>query len=156
MFYFKVDQSDNIYITFPYQNRIEKFNAAGDLILKITRELDYVENENLGSVEYTGEDGENYTKDITNRFSFDIHVDRNGRISVMTLLEQDTIRKMTEGSIPEQKPFMFGVYNSKVVLLCSVLPVEKIMPSKFYIHDNRFFMINAADMWVYEYRIMEN
>ncbi|MFC1492480.1 NHL repeat-containing protein [candidate division KSB1 bacterium] len=156
MYYFALSDNDEIFITFYYQNRIEKYSKDGELLLKIDRKLDYGENETLETVEYSGSDGRLRTRDVMNVFSTAIQVDSEDRIWVLTVEKQEIMKKSIEGSFPEENMFMFEVFDKDGILMCNIRPEEGIIPYKFTIHNKRIFIFNSIDMCIYEYRIVES
>ncbi|MFC1564421.1 NHL repeat-containing protein [candidate division KSB1 bacterium] len=155
IFYFTTDEYDNVFITFPYQNRIEKYDKKGELILRINRELGFEESVRLLTTEYEDNEGKIYTKDITNQFSIAIQIDPAGRIWVQTFERQPEVEETIENKVPKENPFMLEVFDSDGILLCNIKPEQGIFPVKFKIYNNRLFIINALDMCVYEYKIVE-
>ncbi|MGQ9801688.1 MAG: 6-bladed beta-propeller [Candidatus Saccharicenans sp.] len=85
---FTVDDRDNVYLAFPYQNRIEKYSPDGKLLWRADRELSYsLEVQDKGSIERRG-GGVSIRSPRINRSSEALAVDGKGRVWVVTLARQ--------------------------------------------------------------------
>jgi len=74
----------------------------------------------------------------------------------MTFENQEEIKEKIDSSTPKENFFMFEVFDNDGILLCNIKPEESIIPYKFIIQNNRFFIINSLDMCIYEYRIVDS
>ncbi|KPK95926.1 hypothetical protein AMJ80_02865 [bacterium SM23_31] len=146
---FTIDENDNIYVVFYYQNRIEKYSPEGKLFMKIDRPLDFKlihkkKTRKLSSGEIVE------TPDMM-RVSEGIGVDHKWRIWVVTYRKQRT----------EEEPelFKFDILDNEGVYLGS-LPADEYKYTeniqKMKIHGDRLFIIDTyEEMCLYEYRIVE-
>jgi len=83
-----LDKDNHVYLVFPYQNRIEKYSAEGQLIWRADRELPYsLEVQDKGSFERRG-NGISIRQPKINRSSLSVAVDGQGRVWVLTLARQ--------------------------------------------------------------------
>ncbi|MFC1564611.1 NHL repeat-containing protein [candidate division KSB1 bacterium] len=92
-FYFAIDNEDNTYLSFESQNRIEKYNSAGELELRIERPLNFEEfipAPEMKRVNSGGKAGAFMynTEKEKNIISNGIDVDSKGRVWVVTLRRQ--------------------------------------------------------------------
>lgn len=92
-----VDSRDNLYLAFPFQNRIEKYSPEGQLIWRADRKLPYsLEVQDKGSIERQG-GGISIRTPRINRSSESIAVDGQGRVWVLTLARQ--LKKEEQASV---------------------------------------------------------
>ena len=86
---FTADSADNIYLVFPYQNRIEKFSAETKLLWKADRPLNYSVDppKDKGKMEQVG-DRFSFRMPQMNRCAVGLAVDGKGRLWVATLTRQ--------------------------------------------------------------------
>jgi hypothetical protein len=83
-----VDDKDNVYLVFPFQNRIEKYSADGKLLWRADRELAYsMEVQDKGSIERKG-GGVSVRAPKINQSSVSVAVDGKGRVWVVTMARQ--------------------------------------------------------------------
>ncbi|MFC1555752.1 NHL repeat-containing protein [candidate division KSB1 bacterium] len=153
---FCVDENDNVYICFWYENRIDKYSPDGELVMQITRDLDY-------PVEYRDRvekrempDGSTYdykTADFNNVSTKGIAVDHLERIWVPTY-----VRQLDEGESATQDPppvdlVELEVYDHKGILLCRI-PTDFYF-KRFRIFDDMIYFIDHTNKCcVYEYKIL--
>jgi len=150
-----------VYVTFNYQNRIERYSADGELLFSADRPVNY---------EVTGpkkdKDDESTTEvkksDVYvvyslnmpgfNNVSRGIGVDSKGRAWVMTYAKQYDIEN---DDLPK---LQIEVFDDKGVLLC-VLPWEEdFIPATnaLNIIGDLVFFFDTEGISVYEYRITES
>jgi hypothetical protein len=86
---FVVGPDGCIYVSFRFQNRLEKYSAEGDLIWRADRKLDYNANKPIdkGKIERSG-GGISITSPTMNRCCEALAVDGAGRIWVITYARQ--------------------------------------------------------------------
>jgi hypothetical protein len=86
---FVVGPDGSIYVSFRFQNRIEKYSSEGDLIWRADRELDYNADKpiNKGKIERSG-GGISITSPTMNRCCEALAVDGEGRIWIITYNRQ--------------------------------------------------------------------
>ncbi len=83
-----LDKDDRVYLVFPYQNRIEKYTAEGQLIWRADRDLPYsLEVQDKGSMERRGS-SLSLREPKINRSSLSVAIDGQGRVWVLTLARQ--------------------------------------------------------------------
>ncbi|MFC1564931.1 NHL repeat-containing protein [candidate division KSB1 bacterium] len=150
------DKNGNIYITFDYQNRIEKFSPVGEMLLKISRELGFEESEDVEKIPYTREDGRQSNFSKANEFSSAIQVDGKGRIWLRTKIKQYDLDNYLNRDNLKETFFKFEVFDPEGVLL-GYIDNEHLNQGYFFkIFDDRLFIINPSiEMAVFEYRIVE-
>jgi hypothetical protein len=171
---FTVDEQDNIYVVFPFQNRLEKYDSNGRLIWKADRKLHYSMEppKNKGKIEHS-ERGISVQMPRMNQCSKGVAVDGKGRIWVVTLnrqiKEEERISKsmsMTRsggsqsmntevrGNTELLKTDMFklDVFDSGGELLGS-LPLDHFV-DEIYVYGDRMFLLDQdRKAGYYEYRI---
>ncbi len=140
-----LDNNRNIVIAFWAQNRIEKYDQKGNLLLKISRELPYGESE---SMELRNAGKANATL-RRNEFSTNVQIDHKNRIWVTTLKDQEVRSK--PGAM------MFEVFDENGVLLTRINNDKIILVMKIRIFGDRFFLIDYKfNHVIYEYKIVGN
>jgi len=92
-FFFTVDDQDNTYLSFTNQNRIEKYDTDGKLVLRIERELNFEEFFPTAEVQRSSAGGRSMMMMMKpekpmNLVSQGIDVDNKGRIWVITATRQ--------------------------------------------------------------------
>lgn len=172
-----LDEHDNIYLVFPYQNRIEKYSAEGELIWRADRELPYnLEVEEKGSVER--KDGRlSIRAPKINRSSLSLAVDSQGRVWVLTLARQlkkeeqvamgvtmsrsasggDTIGYKVQGDtdLRETDALKLEVFDGEGVLLGEI-PL-KMFVDHIFIYGDRLFMVDrlrGASVYIFQIKEM--
>jgi len=157
-----VDNEGNIYVTFLLQNRIEKYDKNGNLLLKISRKLPYEESSEYKTRFYKDENGE--TKEVHSRFvsvnnfaNGGIWVDNKNRIWTGTLIRQINPGESSKDSAGDDPVMVFEVYNENWVLLGRI-PHERFkitMPFKI-IGDMLFLFDHRWESSIFQYRIVDN
>ena len=148
-----IDEENNLYFTFSSQNRIEKYSPAGELLLRITRDLPFPESERV--IEYTrvnGQKGRYY-----NEFSRAIGIDGKGRIWVQSYTRNltDEERK-TRNIVDIEKLFAFEIYDADGILLTRIPCDFGFNRFLTELHSDRLLVTDPGEeMAVYEYRIVE-
>lgn len=176
--HFTADESDNIYVTFDYQNRIEKYSPDGKLLWRSDRKLNYsptppgaksgMEKRKGGMVEIR--------MPQMNRCSNGIAVDEKGRVWVVTLkrqIKEDEqvqtsvgVRRSADGTSSmslsvsgnvekrETDIYQLELYSPEGVLL-GVLPLSHFVDD-IHIQNNRLFLLDRMrGAQYYEYKIIE-
>ncbi|MFC1513726.1 NHL repeat-containing protein [candidate division KSB1 bacterium] len=138
------DGSNNIYLSFFYQNRIDKYSAEGKFLWSADRELPIEESQGLdsgGRINF-------------NLFSFEIQTDHRNRIW-LTALKQLLNTGLFDEYTKASEYINFEVYNKDGILLTR-LPYNETYYSFLRIHGERLFLIDYQySMAVYEYRIVD-
>jgi hypothetical protein len=157
------DREDNVYVSFLYQNRIEKYSPEGAFLWKADRTLNFgTEVIDKGSAE-RDEFGITIQPPRMNLVSLGLAADGFGRIWVITLnrqmrpeeegLNNPTGVRKAESTITNMDVFKLEIYNHDGVLLGSV-------PLNHHAHGLRIFG-DQLFIWernnavFYQYRIME-
>ncbi len=175
-FVLTVDDKDNVYLAFPYQNRIEKYSADGRLIWRADRELPYsLEVQDKGSVERR-EGGVSIRSPIINRSSEGLAVDGKGRVWVITLARQlkkeervgigVSISQSAGGGrqvgfkphgdteLRETDAYKLEVFDPEGVLLGEI-PLKQFVDGLFIRGDRLFLLDRLRGASVQEFRLKE-
>ncbi|HQM74001.1 MAG TPA: NHL repeat-containing protein [Candidatus Saccharicenans sp.] len=167
-----VDDQDNVYLVFPYQNRIEKYSAEGKLIWRADRELPYsIEVQDKGSIERRGR-GVSINTPKINRCAESIAVDDQGRVWVLTLArqlkkeeqamvgismtmangkQQVGYRVQGETDLRKTDAYKLEVFDGDGVLLGEI-PLE-IFVDHIFIYGDRLFLVDklrGATVYVFK------
>jgi sugar lactone lactonase YvrE len=172
---FAVDENDDVYLAFLYQNRIEKYSPDGKLLWRADRKLDYSTDppKDKGKREASG-GGVMFQMPRMNQSTEGIAVDGRGRIWVVTLnrqaSEEEQVRVNMSVSLNggerkmSMKPagntelrttdmYKLEIFNPEGELLGS-LPLDHFVDG-IYIKGNRLFLWDAMrGAKFYEYRIL--
>ena len=151
-FYFSSDNNDDIYLSFRYQNRIEKYSSEGELLFTADRPLSYEISRPKTKITLSAEGKPTQiTAARLNSVSGGIGVDHKGRIWVMTY------RKQRVRDDPE--PYLeLEIYNNDGILLGEIPWAEEFIPARrncIHIFGNRVFLFDLELISVYEYKIVE-
>lgn len=171
-----VDGKDNVYLAFPYQNRLEKYSPDGRLLWRADRELAYsLEVQDKGSVERQA-GGVSIRAPRINRSSEAVAVDGRGRVWVVTLARQlkkeeqaalgVTMGMSTGGGrtigykvfgdtdLRKTDAYRLEVFDPEGVLLGGI-PLDFFVDG-IYISGDRLFLIDRLrGASVHEFRIRE-
>lgn len=148
-----LDSKDNLFITFIYQNRIERYDRNGKLIFQSSRPLEY----DLDYQWIKERDGIKYPRPVLDilKVSCGIGVDHKHRIWVATYtkLRADLFHNKYD---PKKKGNMivFEVFNDEGVLLTRIPFAQRFLFMRV-IADRLFLIDPVVNMSVYEYRILE-
>ncbi len=150
------DGHNNVIAVFQYQNRIEKYNSEGKLLMSIDRVLPYEESEQWEWVSYL-KDGKTKRYVKYSNFSYSSQIDSKGRYWVLTRIRQSTDEEYKDRSIRKENIVHFEIFNDEGILLGHV---KYENPKDIYnvrIFGERLFFIDTRnEMAIYEYRIIEN
>ncbi|MGD9345482.1 MAG: NHL repeat-containing protein [Candidatus Aminicenantes bacterium] len=176
-FHFILDEKDNIYVAFDYQNRIEKYSPDGTLLWSSSRSLNYSTDppKAKGGVQRTGGRVLIEPPEM-NRCASGIAVDSKGRVWVVTLerqiKEEERVQTNIRASmstsggrsmnvsvggnteVRETDMFRLEVYDSNGVLLGAV-PVKYFVDDIFINEDKIFLLDRMRGMQFFEYKIAE-
>jgi hypothetical protein len=177
-FHFILDEDDNIYVAFDYQNRIEKYSPDGTLLWKSDRELNFSTDppKAKGGIQRSG--GRVLVEPPEmNRCASGVAVDNKGRTWVVTLRRQikDEERVQTNirasmstsggrsmnvsvggnADVRETDMFQLEVYDPEGVLLGAV-PVKHFVDDIFINGDRIYLLDRMRGMQFFEYQIIEN
>jgi hypothetical protein len=92
---FDIDINNNIVVAYSAQNRIEKYSQDGDLILQISRNIGIKETDKTEKKDVIKNGQIVAQYGIFNRFSYDISVDGQNRIWVLSHIRQYTSNELS-------------------------------------------------------------
>lgn len=144
--YLALDNSGNIYISFAYQNRIEKYSPTGSLMLYIDRKLGYEIATKIVKEKARSTPTILQIPTIT-PVSAGISIDHLNRIWVATYIKQDK-----QSFVDKYKNMVFEIFNSDGILI-STIPVPHYFAT-FKIFNDRLYMVNSkVTSSIFEYKI---
>ncbi len=153
-----LDSQDNIYLTYRYQNRIEKYSPKGDLVLSISRPLAFSETKNPKAILKVRKNGVVYGVDnpIMNIVSCGIGTDDKGRIWVMTFSRQPKYRRNSVVADGETDYVKLEIFTRDGLLIDKIPLEDDFAPTvnTIYIKGQRLFLINRNDASISEYQIV--
>lgn len=176
-FHFILDKSDNIYVAFDYQNRIEKYAPDGKLLWRSDRELNYSTDapKSKGGIQRSGGRVMIEQPDM-NRCASGVGVDSEGRVWVVTLKRQIEEEERVETGVRvsmsqtggrsmnvsvggntdvrETDMFQLEVYDTEGVLLGSI-PVKHFVDDIFVNGDKIYLLDRMRGMQFFEYKIVD-
>jgi len=168
MVLFDVDRNDDVYVSFVYQNRLEKYSPDAHLLWKADRPLNY----GTGIIEKGRIESHGISGPRINMVSAGVTADEKGRAWVLTLNRQikkeeqvstimvggtGVIAKVkTEGNRDLQKTDMYKleIFGPDGVLLGEI-PLEQFVDSIRIVKDNLFLIDSARGAKIYQYKIIE-
>jgi DNA-binding beta-propeller fold protein YncE len=176
-FQFAVDKDDNVYVTFEYQNRIEKFSPQGELLWKADRKLDYNTDISKAKAQVKRSGGNVQVQaPQMNRCSMGVAVDDKGRVWVVTFMRQLKEEEQVDSRIGvmmmngqrsvslsyegatenrETDSFQLEIYDQDGILL-GTIPLTHFVDDIRIIGDRLFLVDKARGAQYYEYKIIEN
>ena len=161
------DKNDNIYVTFIWDNRIEKYTSEGDLVFRSERQLNY---DIAKTVDYEIEN--RLTIDLPNFVSNSIGVDNKGRIWVVTYDRQThedekvfmietrrgggvpTVEVFGNTGIVETDMFKLEVFDSEGILLGEISLKHFVTTMRIF-GDRLYIVDQLRGMQVFQYRIVD-
>jgi hypothetical protein len=169
---FEVDKLENIYLSFTFQNRIEKYSKDGRLLWKADRELNYSTKViERGKHEVT-KTSTKYTSPRMNRVSAGLGTDDQGRVWVVTYNRQykkeEEVGRMTNysGGVATTKilgntdlqttdMYKLEIFSPDGVLLGEI-PLTQFVDLIHIWKDRLFLLDRDRGVKFYEYKISEN
>lgn len=173
---FAVDKTGNIYVTFLYQNRIEKYSPEGDLIWRSDRPLNYDVSTPKTKGERRGSGGRvEFRMPDMNRVSNGIAVDGKGRVWVVTMKRQLEEEEQVQANVMvtmdggqrsmnfsvagntddrNTDAYQLEVYDPEGVLLGSI-PLDRFVDGIHIEKDRVYLLDQMRGMQYYEYKIVE-
>ena len=153
-----IDEHGDIYVTYVFQNRIEKYNQVGEIMMRIKRKLRYRQSLKAKVSLIKNKDGEvrGAGLPIMNFVSCGIGIDSEGRLWIMTLSRQPKYSRFGEIADGERDYTKLEVYNrqgyliEEIPLKCNIDPRVNCL----FIKGRRLFVINNNDVSVTEYKIL--
>jgi hypothetical protein len=176
-FHFILDNNDNIYVAFDYQNRIEKYAPDGTLLWKSDRDLGYSMEppKAKGGIQRSGGRVMIEQPDM-NRCSSGVGVDNKGRVWVVTLKRQIKEEERVETNlrasvstaggrsmnvsvggntdVRETDMFQLEVFDPEGVLL-GAIPVKHFVDDIFIDGDRIYLLDRMRGMQFFEYQIVD-
>jgi len=153
-----LDEEDNIYASFVYQNRIEKYSPSGELLMTIDRELPFpVEHKTVKETMEIRGQARQIDRLKSTPVSRGIGIDSLNRIWVLGYIKEvPEIKEREEFIIQEYNAF--EIYNPDGVFLCHVtLPGEIQSFDNFFMFENTVYFIDPyGECCVFEYKIVED
>ena len=175
-FSFAIDKNDNVYVSFEYQNRIEKYSPQGELLWKADRKLDYSTDISKAKAQVKRTGGNVRVQGPQmNRCSMGVAVDGKGRVWVVTFKRQLKEEEQVQSSIGvsmmngqrsvsmsyegatdnrETDSFQLEIYDQDGILLGSI-PLTHFVDDIRIIKDRLFILDKARGAQYYEYKIIE-
>ena len=168
---FEVDNLDNIYLSFAFQNRVEKYTPEGRLLWRADRKLNYSTKViERGKQEIT-KTRTRYTSPRMNRVSAGLAADDKGRVWVVTYNRQfkkeEEVGRMVTGSggvattkilgntdLQTTDMFKLEIYSPNGVLLGEI-PLTQFVDMIHIWKDKLFLLDRDRGVKFYEYRITE-
>ncbi len=169
--FFDVDKNDNIYLSFSYQNRIEKFSPDAELIWKADRALNYsTELIEKGRLEVTAT-SQKFFPPKMNRCSNGIAVDKRDKVWALTLNRQikkeeivihyvsGTPAGVTKKTIGNTDLRTTDMYKLEIFapdgILLGEIPLNHFADSIRITGDNLFLFDRERGVKYYQYKIIE-
>ena len=170
---FDIDINNNIVVAYSAQNRIEKYSQDGDLILQISRNIGIKETDKTEKKDVIKNGQIVAQYGIFNRFSYDISVDGQNRIWVLSHIRQYTSNELSSmyksrTDITRTLPqviihyiLQFEVFDSKGIWLQRVNfdkgNYSGLGNLRCKISNDRLFLIDPVyELALYEYKIINN
>ncbi len=171
-FQFVADANDHIYLTFSYQNRIEKYSPDGKLLWKADRILNFTTKPlTKGKIERT-KTSTSYYSPRMNSVSGGIAVDSNGRswvvtykrqikdeerVSISTISTQTSVTRQVKGATDLQETDMYAleIFDADGVLLGEI-PLSHFVDRIYIKNDTLFLLDQMRGVKYYQYKITEN
>jgi hypothetical protein len=177
IFRFAIDKDDSVYVSFEYQNRIEKYSPQGKLLWKADRKLDYSTDLSKAKSDVKSSGGRMQVRaPEMNRCSMGVAVDDKGRVWVATLKRQLKEEEQVQSGISvsmmngqrsvsmsfegatenrETDSFQLEIYDQDGILL-GTIPLTHFVDDLRIIEGRLFLLDKARGAQYYEYKIIEN
>jgi sugar lactone lactonase YvrE len=171
-FHFDVDANDNIYLTFSYQNRIDKYSPDGKLLWKADRVLNFTTKPlDKGKIERTKTSKSFYSPRM-NSVSSGIAVDNKGRSWVITykrqIKEEERVYTITRATqtgvtreikgdtdLQETDMYALEIFDADGVLLGEI-PVNHFVDEIYIKNDSLILLDQMRGVKYYQYKIVED
>ena len=176
-YHFAVDKESNVYLSFDYQNRIEKYSPEGKLLWRADRKLNYDVSTPKAKGDISRSGGRMTVRmPQMNNVSNGIAVDHKGRVWVVTnkrqIKEEEQIQTsvmMTQTGgqrsqnysvsgntdVEETDMYQLEVYDPEGVLLGSI-QLDKFADDIHIVKDRIYILDKFRGMQYYVYKINEN
>jgi len=175
-YHFAVDKESNVYLSFDYQNRIEKYAPDGKLLWRADRKLNYDVSTPKAKGNMTRRGGRvSISMPQMNRVSNGIAVDDKGRLWVVTNKRQIKEDEQVQTSVmatqsggqrsvsynvsgntdvQETDMYQLEVYDPEGVLLGNI-QLDKFADNIHIVKDRIYLLDQMRGMQYYEYKIIE-
>lgn len=169
VFNFVLDENDHIYLTFSYQNRIEKYSPDGKLLWKADRVLNYTTKPLFkGKIERT-KTRQSFQSPRMNSISKGLAVDNEGRTWVVTYKRQikkeeivytavrgtqTGVTREVKGNTDLQETDMYSleIFDADGVLLGEI-PLSHFVDEIYIKNDCLFLLDKMRGVKYYQYKI---
>lgn len=171
-FHFVVDQNDFIYLTFSYQNRVDKYSPEGKLLWKADRVLNYTTKPlDKGKIERTAT-SQSFQSPRMNSVSTGLAVDNQDRTWVVTFkrqikkeeevymitrANQSGVTREVKGNTDLQETDMYTleIFDADGVLLGEI-PLSHFVDEIYIKNGSLFLLDKMRGVKYYQYQIVEN
>lgn len=175
-FRFAIDKDDSVYVSFEYQNRIEKYSPQGALLWKADRKLGYSTDISKAKAQVKRTGGNVRVQGPQmNRCSMGVAVDDKNRVWVVTFKRQLKEEEQVQSSIGvqmmngqrsvslsyegatdnrETDSFQLEIYDQDGILL-GIIPLTHFVDDIRIIKDRLFLLDKARGAQYYEYKITD-
>jgi len=150
-FHFDVDKSGHFVVSFIYQNRIEKYSPAGDLIWKADRILPYSTKPLSEGFMTSDERGRSVEVPDMNWVSFGVAVDGKQRIWVITVADEMNNKNVRE-DIYNSDMYKLEVFDADGLLLQEI-PLSYSCHS-IRAHGDYLLLSDYSESKIYQYEIV--
>ena len=176
-YHFAVDKDSNVFVSFDYQNRIEKYSPEGKLLWRADRKLNYDVSTPKAKGNITRSGGNvSIRMPQMNNVSNGIAVDDKGRLWVVTNKRQIKEEEQVQTSVmvtqsggqrsqnysvsgntdvEETDMYKLEVYDPDGVLLGSI-QLDRFADDIYIVKDRIYLLDKMRGMQFYEYKIVEN
>ena len=176
-YHFAVDKESNVYMSFDYQNRIEKYSPEGKLLWRADRKLNYAVSTPKAKGNITRSGGNvSIRMPQMNNVSSGIAVDHKGRVWIVTNKRQIKEEEQVQTSVmvtqtggqrsqnysvsgntdvEETDMYQLEVYDSEGILLGSI-QLDKFADAIYIQKDMIYLLDQMRGMQYYVYKIIEN
>jgi len=176
-YHFAVDKDSNVYVSFDYQNRIEKYSPEGKLLWRADRKLNYDVSTPKAKGNITRSGGNvSIRMPQMNNVSSGIAVDDKGRLWIVTNKRQIKEEEQVQTSVmvtqsggqrsqnysvsgntdvEETDMYKLEVYDPEGVLLGSI-QLDRFADDIYIVKDRIYLLDKMRGMQFYEYKIVEN
>ena len=175
-YHFAVDKESNVYVSFDYQNRIEKYSPDGKLLWRADRKLNYDVSTPKAKGNVTRRGGNvSIRMPQMNNVSRGIAVDQKGRVWVVTnkrqIKEEEQVQTSVRVSqtggqrsqnysvsgntdVEETDMYQLEVYDTEGILLGSV-QLDRFADAIYIYKDMIYLLDQMRGMQYYVYKIIE-
>jgi len=171
--HFALDGQDQIYLSFAYQNRVERYSPEGRLVWRADRELNYSTKVIERGKQEVTKTSAKFTAPKMNRVSGGIAVDDRGRAWVVTynrqIKREEEVTTVVSGSVgggttrkivgntdlQTTDMYKLEIFAPDGVLL-GVIPLTQFVDMIHVWKDRVFLLDRDRGVKFYQYRISEN